>query len=259
MDGTRRRVATLVGTALLIAASSSANPELSTDQIRQFLMSADIVAWEPIGAGITGAWRVTLSDGTMTHDAAFQPVDLTLRRAGEDGRPVVDSFRHSIAVYRLAELVGLSEMMPVTVERAWRGRPGALSWWIDDVAFDEQARSEARAFPSDLDAWGAHIGHMWVFAELVHDTDRHRGNLLYTRDWRLYMVDFTRAFELSRELMKPYRLLRIDPAMLIRLEELTMTTVTAATAPYLSAEQIAAVVGRRDILVEHFQSLSPKQ
>ena len=242
MDGTRRRVATLVGAALLIGASSRANPELSTDQIRQFLMAADIVAGEPIGAGITGAWRVTLSDGTMTHDAAFQPVDLTLRRAGEDGRPVVDSFRHSIAAYRLAELVGLSEMMPVTVERAWRGRPGALSWWIDDVAFDEQARSEAREYPPDLDAWGAHIDQMWLFAELVYDTDRHRGNLLYTRDWRLYMVDFTHAFDPSRELMKPYRLLRVDPVMLARLEKLTTRTVTAATAPYLSAEQVAAVL-----------------
>ena len=40
----------------------------------------------------------------MTHDAAFQPVDIT-RRSGDDGRPVVDSFRHSIAAYRLAELL----------------------------------------------------------------------------------------------------------------------------------------------------------
>ena len=70
-------------------------------------MAADIVAWEPIGAGVTGAWRVTLSDGTTTHDAAFQPVDLTRRGGGEGRKPVVeDSFRHSIAAYRLAELVG---------------------------------------------------------------------------------------------------------------------------------------------------------
>ncbi len=259
MDGTRRRVATLVGTALLIAATSSANDGLSTNQIRRLLVAADIVAWEPIGAGVTGAWRVTLSDGTMTHDAAFQPVDLTRRGGGEGRKPVVDSFRHSIAAYRLAELVGLSEMMPITVERTWRGRPGALSWWIDDVAFDEQARSEARTFPADLDAWGAQIDQMWLFAELVHDTDRHRGNLLYTRDWQLYMVDFTRAFGLSRELMKPYRLLRIDPGLLSRLEKLTMTMVTAATAPYLSAEQVAAVLGRRDILVDYFRSLRQKQ
>ena len=252
MEGTRRLVA-----ALLVAATSRANPGLPTDQIRQFLKTADIVASEPIGAGTTGAWRLTLSDGRIAHDAAFQSVDLPLRRPGEDGRPIVDSFHHSIAAYRLAELVGLAEMMPVTVERTWRGRPGALSWWIDDVAFDEEARSEAREYPSDLDAWGAQIDRMWLFAELVHDTDRHQGNLLYTQDWRLYMVDFTRAFGISRELMKPYRLLSVDKGLLSRLEQLTIPTVTAATAPHLSGEQVAAVLGRRDMLVAHFESLSP--
>ena len=110
MDGTRRRVATLVGTALLIAATSSANDGLSTNQIRRLLVAADIVAWEPIGAGVTGAWRVTLSNGTMTHDAAFQPVDLTRRGGGEGRKPVVDSFRHSIAADRLAELVGRAQL-----------------------------------------------------------------------------------------------------------------------------------------------------
>ena len=73
------------------------------------------------------------------------------------------------------------------------------------------------------------------------------------------MVDFTRAFDPSRELMKPYRLLRVDPVMLARLEKLTTRTVTAATAPYLSAEQVAAVLGRRNTLVEHFRSLPSKQ
>ena len=100
---------------------------------------------------------------------------------------------------------------------------------------------------------------MWLFAELVHDTDRHQGNLLYTGDWQLYMVDFTRAFDLSSELMKLYRLLRVDPALLSRLEKLTIATVTAATASYLSSEQVTAVLVRRDILVEHFLSLPPKQ
>ena len=257
MERNRLVLALFVSIALLATTVFGANP-LSREQIRQFLLTADVISWEPIGSGTTGAWRVRLSDGGMTHDAAFQPVDIT-RRSGDDGRPVVDSFRHSIAAYRLAELVGLSEMMPVTVERTWRGRPGALSWWIDDVAFDEQARSEARRFPPDLDAWGAQIDQMWLFAELVHDTDRHQGNLLYTGDWQLYMVDFTRAFDLSSELMKLYRLLRVDPALLSRLEKLTIATVTAATASYLSSEQVTAVLVRRDILVEHFLSLPPKQ
>jgi hypothetical protein len=28
-----------------------------------------------MGKGVTSPWRLTLSDGTLTHDAAFQAVD----------------------------------------------------------------------------------------------------------------------------------------------------------------------------------------
>lgn len=242
----------------MAATAFAASEPLSTAHIREFLAAADAVAWEPIGLGVTDAWRVTLSDGTVTHDAAFQSIDVAARRVGGEGRPVADSFRHNIAAYRLAVLIGLSDMMPVTDARTLRDTPGALTWWVDDVRYDEQTRLEQRRWPPDLDAWGAQIDRMWLFAELVHDTDRHGRNLLYTQDWKLYMIDFTRAFDLSDELMKPYRLRRIDGSLLSRLEGLRATEVSEATAPYLNAEQVAAVLQRRDTLVEHFHALLPE-
>ena len=159
-----------------------------------------------------------------------------------------------------AELVGLAYMMPVTVtvERTWRGTAGAMVWWIDDIIYDEQTRLAERRWPVDLDAWGAQVDRMWIFAELVHDTDRHGGNLLYTRDWKLHMVDFTRAFQAGHELMKSYRLRRIDPMLLARLEALSVRAVAEATEGYLSREQITTVLRRRDILVEHFCGLIPE-
>ena len=33
---------------------------------------------------------------------------------------------------------------------------------------------------------------MVVFAELIGDVDRNKGNVLYTSDWRVIMIDFTR-------------------------------------------------------------------
>jgi len=42
----------------------------------------------------------------------------------------VDSYKYDIAAYRLAELLGLEDMLPVTVERKWEGNSGALSWWL---------------------------------------------------------------------------------------------------------------------------------
>ena len=100
-------------------------PKLTEEQKRQFLLTAKVIGSRPIGRGITRPWRLTLSDGTLMQDAAFQSVDevyeLNFR----------DSYHFNIAVYELARLLGLTDMIPVTVERKWDHKNGALSWWIN--------------------------------------------------------------------------------------------------------------------------------
>lgn len=129
-----------------LATDTAAQAPPAVDQQLVFLQTAKVIATRPIGKGITGALRVTLSDGGLTHDAAFQSVDESpridgRRRAGEF--VFVDHYRYNIAAYRLAVQLGLGAMMPATVEREIEGRRGALAWWIDDVAMDEGER-EAR-------------------------------------------------------------------------------------------------------------------
>src|SRR5947207_8897294 len=58
---------------LLIAASEAT--ALTKEQIREFLLNAKIVSGKQTVKGITNPWRLTLSDGTLTHDAGFQSID----------------------------------------------------------------------------------------------------------------------------------------------------------------------------------------
>ena len=166
----------------LVPAWAGESP-LSRAEIHEFLLTAEIVDATPIGKGVTQPWRLTLSDGTVTHDAAFQSVDQARTRQRLGNRTefnFVDAYRYNIAAYRVAELIGLEEMMPVTVERTWEGRPGALSWWLDDVMFDEATRIKERRWPEDMVPWTDQRYRMQLFAELVYDTDRNRGNIVYT-------------------------------------------------------------------------------
>ena len=94
-------------------------------------------------------------------------------------------------LYRLARLLGLEDLVPVSVER--RGRDGALTWWID-AKWDESERKAQPVRPPDVAAWSGQLYRMVVFSELIYDTDRNDGNILYTKDWRLWVIDFTRAF-----------------------------------------------------------------
>ena len=73
--------------------------------------------------------------------------------------------------YEVAKLLGLEHMMPVTVERKYKGHRGSLSWWIDDLMMNERERLERKIRVPDIEAWNRQMYRKWVFAQLVYDTD----------------------------------------------------------------------------------------
>ena len=242
-------------------------PALTRAEMRTFLRRAPVVAAAPIGRGTTRPWRLTLSDGTTTWDAAFQAVDLRFsdrdiregrRQAGE--LRFVDSYKYNIAAYELAELLGLGDMVPVTVERKWdsggRDGPltGALSWWVSGT-IDEGERRTLNLIPTDPAEWDRQLQRMVVFGELVYDTDRNLGNILITRDWRIVMIDFSRAFRLEPTLRLPETLLRCDRRLLQRMRTLTAAEVRAAVGEQLTQFELAALMARRDLIVARFDRL----
>ena len=42
-----------------------------------------------------------------------------------------------------------------------------------------------------------------IFNELVYNTDANLGNLLITKDWKIALIDFTRAFRIHKNLREP--------------------------------------------------------
>ena len=81
-------------------------PTLSKDQIKQFLLTAKVIRSRPANKGITSTFRLTLSDGTLTHDAHFQPVDehksIMKFSDGRTEMNFVDSYKNNLAAYALA-------------------------------------------------------------------------------------------------------------------------------------------------------------
>ena len=254
----RRGVWVLLGALLISADLWAQTATVTRQQIREFLHSANVVTAEQLSTDTTRPWRLTLSDGSITHDAVFQSIDerAANRRLGRRREfNFVDAYRYNIAAYQLAELIGLDHMMPVTVERTWNGRTGSLSWWIDDVMLDERTRLQERRWPEDMAQWRAQMYRMLIFAELVHDTDRNQTNILYTSNWELYMIDFSRAFRTWDDLQHPDELHKVDRELFARLQTLTTTQVEQAVGVYLTGTEVRAVLKRRDKIVSHFQRL----
>jgi hypothetical protein len=245
----------LVMPAPASADAQTAAVTLTREQMRDFLATAKILKGTQTPRGVTRPMRVTLSDGTLTHDAAFSSVDehRSIERfpSGRVEFDFVDSYKYTLAAYRVAELVGLDHMMPVHVEREWRGHKGALSWWIDAV-MDEGDRLKKKLQPPRPDEWNQQVYRMRVFAQLVADTDRNLGNLLIDAEWKAWMIDFTRAFRRSKTVLAPADLTKCDRELLQKLRTLTAEQVAAATKPYVGLPEIAALMARREQIVGIF-------
>ena len=233
-------------------------PNLSKEQIKQFLLTAKVVSSHGSKKGITNTSRLTLSDGTVTHDASFQPIDEhTPIKKFADGRTeanFVDSYKNNLAAYALAELVGFDDMMPVYVERKWEGHSGSLSWWLS-VKMDDAERMRQKIEPPDKDAWNKQMYKIRVFDELVYDGDPNLTNVLIGENWQLWRIDFSRAFREFKELQNPKDLVRCDRQLFEKLKALNADQLTEKTRQYLSKDEIKAVMARRDKIVAYFQKL----
>ena len=229
--------------------------------MRDFLLTAKVIQSSASNKGITAPRRLTLSDGKRTHDASFQSVDerrpsTSSERSGLNVMEMtfVDSYHYNLAAYGLAEALGIGAMMPVHVEREWEGRKGSLSWW-EDVLMDEEDRRKKNVQPANPIGWNHQMYRMRVFAALIRDTDRNLGNILYAPDWRVIMIDFTRAFRTSADLLNEKDLTIIDRNLLKNITALTRDRVKAAVGEHLTDGEIAAVMARRDKLVAHYQQV----
>jgi hypothetical protein len=258
MDPFRRAPIFVIVASLSFAASSLAGqgkatvPSLTRAEMETFLLKARITDKRDAGAGVTGSLRVTLSDGKITHDAHVQSVDISkpVFEAGQHTElNFKDTYRFNIAAYRLARLLEISTV-PMSVERSVNGKSAAVTWWVDDVQMDEKGRLAKQTMGPNPLRTSNQIQLMHIWDELIQNRDRNMGNILWTNDWTMWLIDHTRAFRLSKDLLKPQDLTRCDRGLLTRLKALTDESIDKAVGDSLLKGEREAVLERRDRIVK---------
>jgi phosphoinositide 3-/4-kinase-like protein len=250
----------MAGSSSLLAIQETAavaRPALTPEQIEDFLLNARIIATKGVSKGITNTRRATLSDGRITHDAQIQTVDLARPVFTPDRGPTQlnfrDTYRYNIAGYRLAVLLGLDNV-PMSVSRRVQGSEAAVTWWVDDVLMDEGQRRKKPAVGWVATRTAEQIHIMRVFDALIANTDRNAGNLLWTTDGKMWMIDHTRAFRLNTKPTTPELLERCDRRLLEAMRELTAETLKAAIDNNLNKLEIDTLLARRNEIVKHFEA-----
>jgi hypothetical protein len=243
---------------------SVAAPELTRAEIEEFLLKATIGSERRMLGQV--AWRVRLDDGKRKHDAGVETEDGTT--------PTLRNYRFNVAAYEMDKALDLN-LVPPSVVRPINGRLASVSWWVDDVAMVERDRRNKKIEPPDSKSWDEQMQAVRLFDELISNPYRNLnpenslstssdngpapdyawGELLITRQWRIWLIDHTGSFRTRRQLQHPETLRKCDRTLLSKLRGLNQDALKPRLGKYLAPEQLDALESRRELLVKHFSSL----
>jgi hypothetical protein len=201
-------------------------------EFEAFIRSAAIARVEDVPIGVTRPKRAYLEPGGPVASVAWKVLPPS-RQTG-----YWESYKSEIAAYELDKLLGMN-MVPVAVEKRWKGQTGAAILWLAPVRPWQQASALPKPFK-----WNRQAILMKMFDNLIGNPDRNMGNLLVDDDWNLFLIDHSRAFVDSADL--PVKMERVDREVWTRMLALDEPALTAALGEWLEGRRVRAVLARRD-------------
>jgi hypothetical protein len=232
-------------------------PFRGPEELEDFLRTAEVVDSETIPVGINRPLKVRLKrDGVEAH-AVFRTVAVEERNkqgpGGKFYRDFRDHFAFECAAYELARALG-NDRVPPAVPRKLQGVEGSLQAWVED-AMTEAKRAEKNENPPDMLRWAHVHAELKVFDALVNNIDRNAGNELIDRDWNVWWIDHTRAFQTEHGSQRIEDLRRITPELWSALREVERARVRTVLQPFLRETQLDALFERWEQIVLRFRTL----
>lgn len=226
------------------------------DQVVEFLREARVVSSRLFGEGITGLKQLVLEHNGVTARGAFHEIDDLSRDMRMDSgfyRRYYDSYRGQCAAYEIARLLEFDNVPPVVCRRI-EGTDGSVQFWIEDSLLEEE-RAKQGLRPPDAQDWMRQMQRMRLFDNLIFNDDRHARNFLYDSNWKLWLIDHTRAFQTPTELRDPGKTTLCERDVWERLQRVTRRQLEDATSEYLNSDQVRGLVQRHEALVQHIRGL----
>jgi hypothetical protein len=232
-------------------------PFTTDEELLDYLRTADVVAQKEISTGVTVPLKLTLEKNGVRAHAVFRRLDEEKPAVdfghGEREMFFRDSYLFEPAAYEISRMLGMDNVPPATLRKV-HGTLGSVQIWVEHAQTEEQ-RTKSKTVPPDARHWAWERQRMLLFDALVYNTDRTRNNILITPDWKVWLIDHTRAFRRRAALRDEDKIEHCDRDFYQRLQALDEKTLRARLRDYLRPGDISTLMKRRDLLVRRLQKL----
>ncbi len=233
-------------------------PFKTAEEVQEFLRTAKIVKMRDIPTGITQPRKARLEKDGIAVNAVFRDINMEkdVARLATGGMEMFfrDSYIFENAAYELAMMLGLDTVPPV-VRRTYNGTDGSLQIWVEN-AMRETDRQQRKIPPPDAIRWNRQVQVMRIFDQLIYNTDRNMGNILIDPDWRLWMIDHTRAFRRHESLREPIGVALCERGLYDKMKSLNSAEAKQRLRPYLREFEIEGILKRRDKVIQYIDKLA---
>jgi len=228
-------------------------------ELEEFLRTAEIVKSKDIGEGVTKPCKLDMEKGDEEHSGCWK------NPSGMQGG-FLEGWQYEIAAYEMDKLLGLN-MIPPTIEREFKGKRGSLQFWITSEMSDLERMEQGIKIPRDkLESWSKKKYLTRAFDCLIANEDRTQQNIRYKKGWRTILIDHSRSFRWSEKFKKQLvfgkngvlsqKLFRRLPRTFVeKVRSLSFDTIKHAVGPYLTDEEIEAILVRKKLLLDEIEEM----
>lgn len=202
-------------------------------EVEEFIRTAPVVRMVDVPIGVSKPKQAFFPPGGPVASIAWKPLSPGVHRG------FWDSYKSEIAAYELDKVLEM-QMVPPAVERRHDGKTGAAVQWVENVK--GWKISDPVAGP-DIAAWNRQVVQMKMFDVLIANDDRNQGNLLYDGEYHLILIDHSRAFTSTKDLVGTLR--RIDRDYWRKMDRLTKAELQPLSQ-WIGKKEVDAIIARRD-------------
>ena len=269
----RRKIVIAISLFILVSQSYVANGQFTPaeiaarQEIEELLKTAEIVSYADIPEGVTKPTRIYLKKGDVEISGAWKnPKGMQMGH--------LEGWQYEIAAYEMDKLLDLN-LIPPTVERKFKGKPGSLQFWVKSEFSELDVFEQKMGIPRSKFLNKENMKYITrAFDCLIANDDRTQQNILYTKDWRVILIDHSRSFRSSRKHTKklmygakglkkagsrPVLFRRLPRAFVEKVKALTYDDIKNAVGSYLKEKEIKAVILRKELLLKEIEEMVKEQ